>query len=95
MENNEKIIEHFHELIVWTEDAIEKTSNDYTYHRLMKLKEALDSIAESLVSTISLGDSQLLAKHQETFLKTKAYNVLRERFLLRQGMIQVPLPMLF
>ena len=93
MNNNISIIPHFEALLNWTKEGLSQSNLPYTYYQYMKLKEALESVIDSL-TCFTEEDLPQSAQHQETALKIVVDNTPLDKLRHHQDMIKVPLPML-
>jgi hypothetical protein len=93
--DTEKIIPHFEALLLWTKEGLGQANLPYTYYQYMKLKEALESVIDSLTCfTSTEEDLPQSSEHQGTALKIVVDNAPLDKLRHHQDMIRVPLPML-
>ena len=89
-----QMIPHFEAILKWSEDGLKKSSIPQTYHQYMKLKEAIDSIVESILCVTVGEDLPELEQHQGSVLQLVVDNTSLDKLRPHPNMIQVPLPMI-
>jgi hypothetical protein len=96
---DQQAIKNMKDLRQWVQDCLgsceNPTSSFWFGYQHMKLREAIDSILESMACSSAMReDLPKSDKHQGTSLRLAVDNDLRDTVLPHPGMIRVNLPML-